>query len=91
MSLDKNLREQVSASFGGFYTTSKYNKTLTPYQIANFYTSTNFAFKQVTLSYGHSFSKDFTVLVSGGKFISGRNTGDGTSASLALIYRVDLR
>ena len=77
-------------SFGGFYTTSSY-KTLTPYQVANFYTSTNFSFKQISLSYGHTFGTDLTVLVSGGKFIAGRNTGDGTSGSVALIYHLDLK
>jgi hypothetical protein len=91
LSLDSKLREQVSVSLSGFYTTSKYNTTLTPYQIANFYTSTNFAFKQLSLSYGHSFSKQLTMVVSGGKFIAGRNTGDGTSGSLSLIYRIDTR
>src|SRR5437879_6475825 len=63
MTLDKKMKEQVSVSLGGFYTTSKY-KTLTPYQVANFYTSTNFSFKQVSLSYGHTFSNEFTVFVS---------------------------
>ncbi|MGZ3752710.1 MAG: hypothetical protein ACXVB0_19415 [Mucilaginibacter sp.] len=90
LSLDSKLREQVSVSLGGFYTTSKY-KTLTPYQIANFYTSTNFSFKQISLSYGHTFNKQFTMLVSAGKFIAGRNTGDGTSGTLALIYHIDTR
>jgi hypothetical protein len=90
LTLDKKLREQVSVSLGGFYTTSKY-KTLTPNQIANFYTSTNFSFKQVSLSYGHSFSKQFTLFLSGGQFIAGRNTGEGTSGSLSLIYRIDTR
>lgn len=90
LSLDQKLKDQVSVSFGGFYTTSKY-KSLTPYQIANFYTSTNFSFKQISLSYGHTFSRQFTVLISGGQFIAGRNTGDGTSGSLSLIYHIDTR
>ncbi|MBS1524204.1 MAG: hypothetical protein JST19_01060 [Bacteroidetes bacterium] len=90
MTLNKSLKDQVSLSLGGFYTTSKY-KTLTPYQVANFYTSTNFSFKQVSLSYGHSFSRDFTVFLTGSQFIAGRNTGEGTSASLSLIYRIDTR
>ncbi len=90
ITLDKQLKEQVSISAGGFYTTSKFN-SLTPTQIANFYTSTNFSFKQVSLSYGHSFSRQLTMLVSAGKFIAGRNTGDGTSGSLSLIYRIDTR
>jgi hypothetical protein len=90
MTLDKKLHEQVSVSLGGFYTTSKF-KTLTPYQVANFYTSTNFSFKQVSLSYGHSFSRDFTMFLTGSQFIAGRNTGDGTSAALSLIYRIDTR
>ena len=90
LTLDEKMRDQVSVSAGGFYTTSKY-KTLSPYQVANFYTSTNFAFKQVSLSYGHSFSREFTMILTGGTFIAGRNTGDGTSGSLALIYRIDTR
>lgn len=90
MTLDKKLKDQVSLTLSGFYTTSKY-KTLTPYQVANFYTSTNFSFKQVSLSYGHSFSTRFTALVSAGQFIAGRNTGEGTSASFSIIYRIDTR
>ncbi|MDB5153967.1 MAG: hypothetical protein JWR54_2718 [Mucilaginibacter sp.] len=91
LSLDKSLKNQLSVSFSGFYTTSKYNKTLTPYQIANFYTSTNFSFKQLSLSYGHSFTKQLTMVISGGKFVAGRNTGNGTSGSLSLIYHIDTR
>jgi hypothetical protein len=90
LTLNNKMTEQLSVNIGGFYTTSTY-KTLTPYQVANFYTSTNFSFKQVSLSYGHSFSRQFTMMVTGGKFIAGRNTGEGTNASLSLIYSIDTR
>jgi hypothetical protein len=90
LNLDKKFKEQIAVSFGGFYTTSKY-KTLTPSQIANPNTSTNFAFKQVSLSYGHAFSKQISIFLSGGGFIRGQNTGAGTNGSLALIYRIDTR
>src|ERR1700712_1368605 len=90
LTLDNKQENQLAVSFGGFYTTSKY-KTLTPYQIANFYTSTNFSFQQVSLSYGHTFSPQLSVFIAAGQFIAGRNTGEGSSASLSFIYRIDTR
>jgi len=84
ITLDTKFKEQLSASFGGFYTESnfkaynKYNPILTK----------DFAFNQVSLSYGHAFSKVVSLFLTGGQFISGRNTGDGTSASISFVYRV---
>jgi len=82
MSLDQKFMNQVSVSLGGFYSKSDFKAFN-----VNPATEKNFAFNQVTLSYGHSFTHEFSVFVSGGTFISGRNTGDGSSASLSLVLR----
>lgn len=90
LTLDKKQHEQVAVSFGGFYTTSSF-KTLLNQQLVNINTNTNFSFKQVGLSYGHTFNNQLTVFLAGGQFIAGRNTGEGTSGSVSLIYRIDTR
>jgi hypothetical protein len=82
LTLDKKYRNQVSVSLGGFYSTSSFT-TFTPNQATN----KNFAFNQATFSYGHSFSKHFSVFINAGTFINGRNTGDGSSASVSLIIK----
>jgi hypothetical protein len=82
LNLDKKFKNQVSVSLGGFYSTST-NKQFSPIQ----YTNKDFSFNQVSLSYGHSFSREFSIFLTGGKFINGRNTGDGMSGSVALVLR----
>ena len=82
LTLDKKFENQVSVAIGGFYSVS---------DLKNFNVNPaldkNFAFNQVSLSYGHSFSQEFSIFVSGGTFINGRNTGAGSSASIALILK----
>ena len=82
LNLDRQYKNQVSVSLGGFYSTSNFTK-FSPIQAVN----KNFAFNQVSLSYGHSFSREFSIFLTGGKFINGRNTGDGTTASVSLVLK----
>lgn len=84
LTLDKAFKEQLSVSFGGFYTASDYKKL----NVENPLISKNFAFQQVSISYGHSFSHRLSMFLTGGRFIAGRNTGVGSSASLAMVYRL---
>jgi hypothetical protein len=84
LTLDKKFKNQLSVSVGGFYATSDYKKL----NIENPLISKNFDFQQVSLSYGHSFNQRVSMFLTGGQFIAGRNTGVGTSASLALVYRL---
>lgn len=86
LTLDKKFREQISVSFGGFYASSN-NKAFSPNPITN----KNFAFNQVSVSYGHSFSKKVALFVSGGTFITGRNTSAGSSVSASLNYHIDTK
>jgi hypothetical protein len=71
---------------GGFYAVSN-NKAFS----ANPNTSKNFAFNQVSVSYGHSFSKKVSLFLTGGTFITGRNTGAGSSVSASLNYHIDTK
>jgi len=82
LTLDKQFKNQVSVAFGGFYSVSDFKKF-----DVNPALDKNFAFNQVSLSYGHSFTHEFAVFVSAGTFVSGRNTGAGSSASLSLILK----
>jgi len=82
LTLDRKFKQQISVSFGGFYSTSSFTKFS-----VNQATNKNFAFNQASISYGYSFSKRFSLFVTGGTFLSGRNTGDGSSASMAVIVR----
>jgi hypothetical protein len=76
--IDRQFKEQVTVSLGGFYTYSNYKK----FNLLNPSATKNFAFNQVSVSYGQAF-------ITGGQFLTGRNTGDGSSASLSLIYRIN--
>ncbi len=83
LTLDKKSREQIAVSLGGFYTVSNLKKFNAKSNL-----SKDFSFKQASISYGHSFSKDFTVFLTGGTFIAGRNTGAGSSAAVSIVYKI---
>ncbi|WP_214073895.1 hypothetical protein [Mucilaginibacter sp. dw_454] len=84
VTLDRRFKQQLSATIGGFYSTSSLSSGYDPQHIAS---NKNFAFNQVSLSYGYSITRKFSVFVSAGTFINGRNTGDGSSASVSFIVR----
>lgn len=84
LTLDRRFKHQISATFGGFYSTSSLNSGYDPAHIA---ANKNFAFNQVSLSYGYSFTRQVSIFLSAGKFINGRNTGDGSSVSASIILR----
>ncbi|WP_179413188.1 hypothetical protein HDF19_10240 [Mucilaginibacter sp. E4BP6] len=84
ITLDRKFKEQISASFGGFYSVSNFKQ----FNDLNPTLTRDFRFNQVSVSYGHAFSHDLSLFLTGGQFITGRNTGDGTSASLAFVYRI---
>jgi hypothetical protein len=72
----------VSISLSGIYSTSDF-KAFNP----NPAIDKNFAFNQLSLSYGHSFSREFSIFLTAGKFINGRNTGDGETGAVSLIIK----
>ncbi|MFD0751969.1 hypothetical protein ACFQZS_17580 [Mucilaginibacter calamicampi] len=84
MTLDRRFKHQTSISLSGFYSTSSLSTAFNAVQVGN---NRNFAFTQASLSYGYSFTKKFSIFLNAGKFIMGRNTGQGTSASASLILR----
>lgn len=84
ITLDRKFKHQVSASAGGFYSTSSLGTAFNAKQIG---TNKNFAFNQASLSYGYSFAKQFSVFLTAGTFLSGRNTGNGSSAAIAFIIK----
>jgi len=84
LTLDKAFKNQISVSFGGFYTESNFKK----FNVLNPTINKDFSFTQASLTYGHAFTRQLTVLVTGGQFITGRNTGDGSNVSLSLVYRI---
>lgn len=82
LTLDKKFMNQVSVSLGGIYSASSFTKF-----VPNPAVDKNFAFNQVSLSYGHSFSREFSVFIGAGTFINGRNTGDGSNVSFGLVIK----
>lgn len=86
VSLDNEFMNQVSVGVSGIYSVSN-DKGFSPILETN----KDFSFLQASLSYGHSFTREISLFASGGKFLTGRNTGAGITASLALIYRLDYR
>lgn len=82
ITLDTTFHHQLSVTVGGFYSSSKFTQ-FSPILAIN----KNFAFNQASITYGYSVNRRFTIFVSGGHFLSGRNTGDGTTASLSLLVK----
>jgi hypothetical protein len=87
ITLDEDFLNQISVTASGIYSQSN-DKGFSPVHALS---NKDFNFFQVALSYGHTFTPEISVFVSGGKFLTGRNTGDGYIASLAFIYRLDYR
>ncbi|HAL81188.1 MAG TPA: hypothetical protein DCO83_02275 [Mucilaginibacter sp.] len=86
LSLDKKFMNQISVTLSGINSFSN-NKSFSPIP----QTDKDFSFLQASIGYGHSFSHEVSLFLSGGQFLTGRNTGVGTTASLAFIYRLDYR
>jgi hypothetical protein len=84
LTLDRRFKHQVSASLGGFYSTSSFSSSYDPTRVA---ANKNFAFNQVSLSYGYSFNRKMAMFLTAGTFINGRNTGNGTSGSASIIIK----
>ena len=84
ITLDSRFKHQVTVTAGGFYATSSLGTAFNAKQIG---TNKNFAFNQASLSYGYSFVKQFSVFLTAGTFLSGRNTGNGSSAAIAFIIK----
>jgi len=82
ITLDRRFKHQLSVSVGGFYSASNF-KGFSPNQSTN----KDFAFNQASLSYGYTFTKKFSIFLTAGTFINGRNTGDGRSASASFILK----
>jgi hypothetical protein len=82
LTLDKGFHNQLSVSLGGIYSASNFKKFN-----VNPAADKNFAFNQVSLSYGHSFTRQFSVFIGAGTFINGRNTGDGSNVSFGLVIK----
>lgn len=84
LTLDKHFKHQISAALGGFYSTSSFSSGYNPAHAA---ANKNFAFNQLSFSYGYSITRRVAVFLSAGTFINGRNTGKGTSGSASIIIR----
>ncbi|MBK0378078.1 hypothetical protein [Mucilaginibacter segetis] len=82
LTLDRKFKHQLSVSVGGFYSSSNF-KDFSPIQTNN----KDFAFNQASLSYGYTFSKKFSIFLTAGTFINGRNTGDGRNVSASFIIK----
>jgi hypothetical protein len=83
VTLDRKFKHQLSIGLGGFYSTSSFVNTTPINQALN----KNFSFNQVSLSYGYVIARGYSVFLTAGKFITGRNTGQGSVASFAFILK----
>jgi hypothetical protein len=84
LSLDRDYTNTVSLTLSGINSWSD-DKSFSPILETN----KNFRFLELSAGYGHSFTPEISLFLSGGQFLTGRNTGDGTAISLAFIYRID--
>jgi len=86
LSLDSDYENQVSATVSGIYSQSNDKRFAVIPE-----TNKDYSFLQASIGFGHSFTRETSLFLSGGRFLTGRNTGIGTSVSLAFIYRLDYR
>lgn len=86
ITLDEDYENQVSATVSGIYSQSNDKRFSVIPQ-----TNKDFSFLQASIGFGHSFTRETSLFLSGGRFLTGRNTGIGTSVSLAFIYRLDYK
>ncbi|HEK19980.1 MULTISPECIES: hypothetical protein [unclassified Mucilaginibacter] len=82
LTLDRRFHHQVSVSLGGFYSSSSFTR-FSPIQAIN----KNFAFNQASFTYGYTANRYLSVFLTGGHFINGRNTGNGTTASVSVLVK----
>jgi hypothetical protein len=86
LTLDEDYENQISATVSGIYSQSNDKRFSVIPQ-----TNKDFSFLQASIGFGHSFTRETSLFLSGGRFLTGHNTGIGTSVSLAFIYRLDYR
>jgi hypothetical protein len=86
LTLDQKFKNMISVSLSGINSFSD-DKSFSPIPE----TDKNFSFLEASVGYGHSFPHEISLFLSGGKFLTGNNTGDGSSITLAFIYRIDNR
>jgi len=87
LSLDQEYMNQVSLTLTGINSWSNDKSFISGIPETN----RNFSFLELSASYGHSFNDEISLFLTGGEFLLGRNTGAGTSISLAFVYRLDYR
>ncbi|WP_259071073.1 hypothetical protein HDF24_09965 [Mucilaginibacter sp. X4EP1] len=87
MTLDEDFKNQLSVSLSGINSFSDDKRFISGIPETN----RNYSFIEASLSYGYSFSHEIALYATGGKFLTGNNTSDGTIFSLAFIYRLDYR
>lgn len=86
LALDQDYTNTASLTLSGINSWST-NKSFSPILETN----KNFRFLELSAGFGHSFTPEISLFLSGGQFLTGRNTGDGTAISLAFIYRLDYK
>ncbi|MDT3402439.1 hypothetical protein [Mucilaginibacter terrae] len=84
ITLDKKFHDQLSIGVSGVISKSDFTAFT-----RNIYTARDFRFTQVNLSYGHTFNSSFSMFLTGGRFVTGRNTTIATNASIAFIFKID--
>ncbi|MBS7566969.1 hypothetical protein KHS38_21370 [Mucilaginibacter sp. Bleaf8] len=84
ITLDRKFRDQLTLGASGLISASSI-KAYTQ----NIYTTRDFSYTQVSLSYGHSFNTKTALFLSAGQFVTGRNTGIGTTGTVSLIFKLD--
>jgi hypothetical protein len=84
LNLDKASKNQAIIALSGFNSSSNLNSSYNPSLVGS---NKNFSFNQVTLSYGHAFTKRVTAYVAGSTFYSGRNTGAGSTMTASLVIK----
>ncbi|QKJ30773.1 hypothetical protein HQ865_13770 [Mucilaginibacter mali] len=76
-------RNQAGVEVGGQYSTSV-NKSFNP----NLAVNRDFSFTKVSLDYGHTFTRRYSVFLTGFYTLIGRNTGQGYGGSVQMIFKL---
>ena len=86
LSLDNQYKNLVSITASGIFSESN-DKQFTPIIEAN----KDYSFFELSVAYGHAFTREISIFANAGEFLTGYNTSAGTTLSLAFIYRLDYK
>ncbi|EHQ28411.1 hypothetical protein [Mucilaginibacter paludis] len=87
LSYSLTKKNQLSIAGTSLYSFSAVKNSLNVVNPLDVATTKDFSFNQLTASYSYSIQRNKSLFLSFSKFITGRNTGDGSTLSIGYVYK----